>query len=284
MSLRRRDIPVFVVSRGRAGMMAKKYTHSYLCEMGVPHRVVVEPHEVDAYRSNVQDSSLCEVVVMDMSYKESYETCDDGDHIRTGPGPARNFAMDLSVSEGAPAHWVLDDNIKRIPLYTISNRQPKCGDDRGFRAIERMMLEMFSNVGMGGPNYEMFVVRRQKQKALTLNTRIFSCNLIRNDAGIRWRGRYNEDVIISLDMMRAGWCTILTNTFLQVKRNTQRFPGGNTEVFYDHEGTGRKSLLLKQVYPQYVDLMHRYGRNHHWIDMRKHFRHLKLLRRDNHPR
>ena len=43
------------------------------------------------------------------------------------------------------------------------------------------------------------------------HSRIYSCNLIRTDIPYRWRGRYNEDTILSLDILRGGHCTLLFN-------------------------------------------------------------------------
>ena len=81
--------------------------------------------------------------------------------------------------------------------------------------------ERYTNVAMAGPNYFMFAVRKSKDTPpFYLNTRIYSCNLIRNDYPRRWRGRYNEDTILSLDMLEDGWCTILFNAFLQYKMVT----------------------------------------------------------------
>jgi len=130
---------------------------------------------------------------------------------------------------------------------------------------------------MAGPNYEMFVCRREPVPAIVFNTRIYSCNLILNAAPFRWRGRYNEDTILSLDMLSAGWCTVQFNAFLQNKLVTQRVKGGNTDEFYAKEGTSPKSQMLVDVYPQHARLMWRFNRHHHYVDYRP-FRGNKLKR------
>jgi hypothetical protein len=124
-------------------------------------------------------------------------------------------------------------------------------------------------VAMAGMQYSMFVPRKEKHAPLIINTRIFSCNLIRNDVNLEWRGRYNEDVILSLDMLKTGYCTILFQTYLCEKLRTQVLTGGNTAEFYAEEGTKNKSELLKAVYPQYVSLVMRYGRHHHSVDYKE---------------
>ena len=44
----------------------------------------------------------------------------------------------------------------------------------------------------------------------------------------RWRGRYNEDTILSLDILKDGLCTMQFNNLLQGKVNTQVLGGGNS--------------------------------------------------------
>ena len=102
---------------------------------------------------------------------------------------------------------------------------------------------------MSGPNYFMFASRKTAVPPFVTNTRIYSCNLIRNDVPFRWRGRYNEDTDLSLRMLKAGWCTIQFNAFLQFKMSTQTVKGGNTADFYAVEGTGAKSAMIVALHP-----------------------------------
>jgi hypothetical protein len=139
--------------------------------------------------------------------------------------------------------------------------------------------ERYRNVAMAGPNYEMFVPRKEKRARLILNTRIYSCNLIRNDVPFRWRGRYNEDTILSLDMLKAGWCTVQFNAFIQKKVATQKVKGGNTAEFYAKEGTYPKSLMQVKVHPDVSRLTWRFGRWHHYVDYRP-FKKNRLVRKE----
>ena len=119
---------------------------------------------------------------------------------------------------------------------------------------------------MSGPDYFMFQNRKAPGPPLTFNTRIYSCNLIRNDAPYRWRGRYNEDTDLSLRMLKDGWCTVQFNAFLQYKMPTQTMAGGNTAEFYAQEGTKPKSEMLVRLHPDVTRLVWRYGRHHHYVD------------------
>lgn len=267
--------PLYIPSKGRAD---SRYTSKALTAMGVPHYLVVEPHEVDIYRRACA-GSLATVVELDLSYKGRYELCDDlGLSKSTGPGPARNFIWDHSIASGHDWHWVMDDNIKYF-YRAVRNTQVRLGDGLGFAVMEDFCLR-YSNVGMAGPNYEMFVPTRLKVSPFVKNTRIYSCNLIRNDLKYRWRGRYNEDTILSLDMLKGGWCTVQFNAFLQQKLNTQKLGGGNTAEFYAKEGTLPKSQMLVQEHPDVSRLSYKYGRAHHHVDYRP-FKDLRLILRED---
>ena len=113
----------------------------------------------------------------------------------------------------------------------------------------------------------MFAPSRAPSAPYTANTRVFSCNLIRNDVRLRWRARYNEDVDLSIRMLKAGWATVLFNAFLQYKVTTQTMPGGNTEAFYAAEGTLRKSQQIVDLHPDVCTLVRRYDRWHHHADL-----------------
>ena len=278
--------PIYVVSKGRADT---RLTSKALDFMKTPHYIVIEPQEYDIYDTEIkkwEETTGCKtystLLPLDMNYKNTYELCDDLDLTRsTGPGPARNFAWDHSIKNEFAWHWVMDDNIANF-LRLNRNLKIKMADGTCFRVMEDF-CERYSNVVMAGPNYRSFASQNAEMPPYVKNTRIYSCNLIRNDASwqdgrpFRWRGRYNEDTILSLDMLTEGYCTVQFNAFLQDKLRTQRLSGGNTAEFYAKEGTIPKSKMLKEVYPEYTELVWKFGREHHHVDyLPFKFRSLKL--------
>ena len=258
--------PLYIPTKGRAD---SRLTSKALTAMGVPHFLVVEPQEVDAYHRAAR-GSLATVLALDMSYKARYELCDNlGLSKSTGPGPARNFIWDHSIANGYAWHWVMDDNITSFKRQHQSAKI-KVSDGTIFRAMEDFVIR-YANIAMAGPNYEMFAYGADSSKMppYTTNTRIYSCNLIRNDLPFRWRGRYNEDTILSLDQLKAGWCTVQFNAFLQKKLPTQTIGGGNTAEFYAKEGTAPKSEMLKAVHPDVTRLVWKFNRHHHHVDYKR---------------
>lgn len=252
------QFPVYIPSKGRA---ESRLTVKALERIGVPFFVVVEESEFETYAAVLDRSKL---LVLDPSYQRSYETFDDfGDARIYGGGPARNMAWDHAIANGHEWHWVIDDNIRYFVRLNRNLKVP-VGDGTIFRCMEDFCLR-YQNVAMAGPNYWMFAPRKSKQKPYTLNTRIYSCNLIRNDIPFRWRGRMNEDTDLSLRILKAGWCTILFNAFLQDKMTTQHVRGGNTEQ-YKADGTFFKSKWLVDRHPDVARIVHRFGRVHHYVD------------------
>jgi hypothetical protein len=283
------SFPLYIPSKGRSEYMI---TSKALTMMKVPHYIVVEPKEVDDYNKAIKHWDLnATVLELDMAYKEKYELCDDlGLSKSTGPGPARNFAWEHSKNNNANWHWVMDDNIRYFHRFN-KNLQIKVTDGTCFKVMEDF-VQRYKNIGMAGPNYMMFAPRKKRLTPFVLNTRIYSCNLIRNELKYRWRGRYNEDTILSLDIIKAGWCTTQFNAFLQEKMNTQVLKGGNTAEFYHAEGSVKegeryadtgtlaKSQMQVKVHPDCSTLVKKYGRWHHHVDYNR-FKKQKLIRRND---
>lgn len=259
--------PLYIPTKGRAD---SRLTSKALTRMGVSHYMVVEEQEYDTYVEACRGTTAT-VIVLDMEYKRNYELCDDlGLTKSTGPGPARNFAWDHAIANGHEYHWVMDDNINEF-LRLHENRKIRYGDGTPFRVMEDFVLR-YSNITMAGPQYRAFAPQNTSLPPFVVNTRIYSCNLIKNNAcwrdgrPFRWRGRYNEDTILSLDMLVEGFCTVQFNNVLQDKLRTQILGGGNSAEFYFKEGTYSKSKMLKDVYPKYTELVWKFGREHHYVN------------------
>lgn len=261
--------PVYIVSKSR---WDSRFTVKALEAIGVPFHIIVEQQELENYAAVIDRSKI---LVLDPEYQRMYNTFDRlGDSKSKGPGPARNFAWANAKANGSEWHWVMDDNIRAFYRYN-RNREIMVGDGTIFRCMEDFALR-YVNVAMAGPNYFAFVPRKTKVPPLTLNTRIYSCNLIKNSLPYRWRGRYNEDTDLSLRILKAGLCTVLFNAFLQHKLVTQSVPGGCHSDFYSKEGTLPKSMMQVNLHPDVSRLVWRFGRWHHHVDYRP-FRKNKLL-------
>ena len=239
--------PVYIVSKGR---WESRLTSKALEEMGVPYYIAIEPHEYKQYASVINPKKI--LVLPFSNHGE-------------GPTPARNWCWEHSIASGAAWHWVMDDNMNGFVRMNHNRRYPvKTGSI--FKASEDF-VERYENVAIAGLEYRFFAGgARRKKSPYRLNTRIYSCLLIRNDIPYRWEGRYNEDTDLCLRALKDGWCTVLFQAFLCNKAGTQTVKGGNTAEFYETEGTLPKSKMLIDKHGDIARLAYRYGRWHHHVD------------------
>lgn len=246
--------PVYVISKGR---WESRLTVLSLERMQVPHRVVIEPQERDEYARVMNPSKL---LILPFS------------NLGKGSIPARNWVWEHSISEGHERHWILDDNIGMnlrqgmTGFYRLqSNLKTPCDTGAIFQAAENF-VDRYENVGLAGFNYFMFASRKTVVPPYYLNTRIYSCILIKNDLPHRWRGRYNEDTDLSLRVLKDGWCTILFNAFLCYKRTTMTMAGGNTDQLYQGDGRFDMAESLRLQHPDCVTVTRKWGRWQHSVD------------------
>lgn len=263
--------PIYIVSKGRAEKSLRPTT-TYLERMGVQYNIVVEEPEADAYRAGVRGR----VLVLDPEYQRKYDPCMElapGQSV--GSGAARNFAWDHALKEGHARYWCVDDNIAGFYRFH-ENRKVLALTGAFFRPMEDF-VDRYTNVAMAGPHYEHFVLRCSEHPPFIANSRIYSCNLIQTDLPFRWRARYNEDTILSLDLLKAGYCTVLFIAYLQNKIATQRTAGGNMLELYKG-GTLEKSKQLVRLHPDVARLVWKWNRWHHHVDYRP-FAGNKMIRR-----
>ena len=112
--------PVYIVSKGRAD---SRLTANTFERINVPYYMVIEPQEYDEYSCLIDPAKI---LVLPFS--------NHGD----GPGRARNWCWDHSISKGFKRHWVCDDNIDGFMRLHKGRRHP-VGDGGLFRVIEEFV-------------------------------------------------------------------------------------------------------------------------------------------------
>lgn len=266
------NYPLYIVSKGRHETM---HTSRSLTRMKVPHYITVEPQEVEAYTKALETFKLSKyATILELPFS----------NLGVGSYPARNFAWDHSISIGAKRHWCIDDNI--TDFYRLhKNQRVRVESGAIFRAAEDF-VDRYENVPVSGFNYRFFIAPNSKYPPYYLNTKVYSCILIENSCPHRWRLKYNEDVDLCLQVLKAGYCTIQFNAFLSGKAATQTVGGGNTQELYgkkgnvkDPKGTLAKSQMLVDHHPDVARVVMRYGRVHHFVDYRP-FKKNKLKYKD----
>lgn len=243
--------PVYIISKGR---WETRLTSKALELMSVPYSIVIEPQEYDQYASVIDPQKI---LVLPFS------------NLGQGSIPARNWVWEHSIGVGASRHWILDDNLMYFLRFN-NNRRYKMQTGVCFKAIEDF-VDRYTNFALAGMHYAMFAPVKQKHNdPFTLNTRIYSCILIKNDIPYRWRGRYNEDTDLSLRALKDGWCTVLFKAFLAEKQATMRMKGGNTESLYKLDGKEDGRLLMAQSlqkqHPDVTKIVWKWNRWQHEVD------------------
>lgn len=251
--------PVYVISKGRAD---NPLTINALEKLGLPFHVVIEPQEQERYAAAVNPDWL---LILPFS------------NLGQGSIPARNWVWEHAAAAGAERHWILDDNLDGF--YRLNNNlKTKVVEENPFTALDDF-VDRYRNIAIAGLNYEFFASRRAEQPPYRLNTRIYSCILIRNDIPYRWRGRYNEDTDLSIRALKDGWCTVLWNLFLAKKMPTMTMKGGNTDELYAGDGRLKMAESLREQHPDIVTITEKWGRPQHHVNY-KVFRKNKLVLKD----
>lgn len=249
--------PIYIISKGRANNCL---TARELKKMKVPFKLVIEPQEVEEYKFITEN-----ILVLPFS------------NLGQGSIPVRNWVWEHSIKEGYERHWVLDDNIEGFHRLN-KNEKYKVNSGTIFKCAEDF-TDRYTNVGISGFNYYSFCKTTDKVPPYYLNTRIYSCILIKNDLPYRWRGKYNEDTDLSIRVLKDGYCTILFNAFLAGKVTTMRMKGGNTNEVYGHTDNRKEfAESLQQQHPDIVKVTWKFNRWHHQVNY-KQFKNNKLIKR-----
>jgi len=243
--------PIYIISKGR---WETRHTSKALEKMGVPYFIAVEPQEYDNYTAVIDPKKVLKLPFSNHG---------------KGSGPARNWCWEHSQANGHKRHWLMDDNISEFWRFHNNKRYRVETGSAIFRAAEDF-VDRYENIALAGFQYKFFCIDDYPYPPYMLNTRIMSCFLIDNDCPEKWRGRYNEDVDLSIRVLKRGLATMLFYSFLCGKLRTGTVKGGNTsEIYnnYEEDASLKKSQMLVEMHPDVVTLQERYGRVHHHVDL-----------------
>jgi hypothetical protein len=238
--------PIYVPTKGRSDrcLIAKA-----LIQDDVPFKLVIEPQERDLYAAEYGAKRL---LVLPFS------------NLGNGSIPARNWIKAYATAAGHARHWQIDDNVRGF-YRVVNNRRLYCSAALALRVAEDF-TDRYENVAISGLNYSMFVFRcAHRVPPFFHNTHVYSCVLVLNSIPHQWRGRYNEDTDICLQVLADGWCTIAINAFVAIKAPTMRMKGGNTDELYRGDGRLRMARALERLWPGVVTVDRRFQRPQHVV-------------------
>lgn len=246
--------PIYIPSKGRADHCL---TARFFVKDSVPFYLVIEKQEYDLYAAEFGEACL---LVLPFSNQGSVI-------------PARNWIKEHAIDAGYERHWQFDDNIRGIVRLFRGNRI-SCSANVALGVVEDF-TDRYDNIAISGFCYRFFAAT--KRPALQLNCRVYSASLIFNSISNKWRGKYNEDVDLCLQVLSDGWCTVLINAFLINKIASMQMKGGNTDELYQGDGRLKMAKSLESRWPHLVQTKTRWGRPQHVVNW-NHFRDKPRLR------
>jgi hypothetical protein len=215
---------------------------------GQDFKIVVEPQEKDLYAEKYGEDRL---YILPFS------------NLGLGSIPARNWCWEHSKENGHERHWIFDDNIRKARRRFKARRIP-CSVVPALKAMEEF-VERYENIAIAGMNYGFFAPDSANLPPYFQNVHVYSNLLIKNDLDYRWRGRYNEDTDLCLQVLSGGWCTVLFNAFLIEKQRTMTMKGGNSDQLYKGDGRLVMARSLERVWKGVVYTDRRFQRPQHVI-------------------
>ena len=257
------EYPIYVISKGRADCCLSSIA---LQRDNVPHKVVVEPQELDEYKKYMPDADYLVTPFSNLGQRSI---------------PVRNFIWEHSLSLSHTRHWCVDDNIRKW-RYFNGHERIEINALTAFEIVEEF-TNRFANVAISGPAYTFFALPKQNMPPFRKNCHVYSCMLIRNNLPFRWRGPWNEDVDLNLQSLAIKQCTLQLNAITCDKQATMTMKGGNSTEYQNLDSRAFGSRTLQQRWPGIVELTNKYGRPHfHVKDNWQTFRDIPLIKNTKH--
>lgn len=259
--------PIYILSKGRHDKKSL-WTYNALREMQIDFKIVIEKQEEKLYLKNVEKKYI--LILPKTFIKKQNEIGNFGGI------PSRNFIWQHSINQGYKKHWILDDNINGF--YRLNNNcRRKIKSGVIFKILEDY-TDRFNDVYLSSFQYKSMIPEISLNRPpIVINTRCYSCILIDNELDIklntgRWRGKYNEDVDLSIRVMKNKGYTLLMQNLQQNKLSTGSCKGGNSDI-YANDGLKKKTESLIAQHPGIVSFCARFSKKyHHYIDYKKHFK------------
>jgi hypothetical protein len=234
-------------------------------------KVFVEPCEYKKYNKVIPHNELVKLP------KDYHLLKEGGKHVRN----YIHIYSKMNNKEGK--YWLLDDNIDGFYFFQ-DNIRYECLNGFCFYYVEKFMNK-WKNSYLGGMGYRSDVAEIDKTKpCIVKNSKVYSCFLIRNDItdiikGELWKGIYNEDIILCIELLQNGMPTFTTNQFLCNKLSTGDRKGGNqVNLYKDKDNVSwdkRKTAYLLEFFPKltengYIKFSDRRGKKyHHYINWKQ---------------
>jgi hypothetical protein len=228
--------PIYIPTKGRPD---KCHTAQNFQKHQIPFKLVVEPQDLESYKEHYPDFYLVSL--------------DKNDQ---GIAYARNFIKKLSQSNKDTYHWQIDDNIRHVKEQ-IDGKYISIDPAIGFEKIQSH-VEQFTNIGAAGMSHLAFAF--SKEEDIQINQQVYSCVLFKNDNTLEWRKDCVEDTDYSVQLLMAGFCTLLFTRIGIDKVHSLSMSGGNTDSEYAGDGRYQRAKGLQRNWPGMFNIVYAFGK------------------------
>mgnify|MGYP003134536717 FL=1 len=219
--------PINILSLGRytndTGL-----THRLLCKMKIYHHLWVEDFEFEKYGKWFNPTYCC-LHNTGVNYSEQ----------KMGSKLVRNCILEFweTEAEHTPKKiWMLDDNISSYKRLN-NGKKTKYEGAKIFTSIENY-TEDIPNVKLCSHNFNPFVNGTGSRRIIIENEKHYSSLLISLGTGLRFKSKYNEDIIFSIENVLEGYNTLCFNHILYDKPTSGFTSGGNQQIYKNHTDQG----------------------------------------------
>ncbi len=218
--------PINILSYGRYN---ENKTSKFLLKCKLLHYIFVENCEYDLYineyynKLNEEEQKLVNII----------NTNNDFHLLNLGGSPVRNYILDWWLNrnfKNIDRIWLLDDNINYYNRFNKGNKN-KIYSDLIFSSIEKY-IEPYDNVGVCSHNLNNHINAEESRPIIVKNGKHYSSMLLLTDKQFRFKHKYNEDILISIDYIISGKLNFCFNHLLFDKETSGKERGGNTDTIY----------------------------------------------------
>tara|TARA_R110000744_G_scaffold107013_8_gene203448 strand:- start:569 stop:1315 length:747 start_codon:yes stop_codon:yes gene_type:complete len=169
---------------------------------------------------------------------------------------ARNWIKQYSIAQNEDYHWQIDDNIKSFKWRETDKNLPVPAINN-LKQVETY-VDQYDNIGAAGLKHALFAWTEKNE--IDYNKQVYTCVLFNNNTNIWWKDGLIEDTDYSLQLLDAGYCTVIFNRLVMDKATTMSMKGGNTEISYGGDNRRIRAEGLQKAWPGVFKLSEQYGR------------------------
>lgn len=158
---------------------------------------------------------------------------------------ARNACKADAKARGVSYHWQIDDDIRKI-AFSLNAKETTLPFGQGL-AIAEAFVDNFDNIGAIGLRHLAF--SRTEKHDIGMNKIVYSIQLLATEPDIWFRDKTIEDIDHTMQLLAAGWCTVVLNRLVYSTPSTGTEKGGNTEVIHQPESRAERARTTQSYWP-----------------------------------